>query len=123
MKVVPPLQDRPKPMGSLATNTSHPLDVFLLTIVFILCRSHHHGWDAKDRSQCPDADIDHFGLVGSADVQCFDRVADSNVAVHAHHRQREGACEHVVVVYRDGNLAEDIAKGPEAQECVRTLEG
>lgn len=61
--------------------------------------------------------------MGSADVQRFDGVADSNVAVHAHHCQGEGACEHVVVVYGDGNLAEDIAKGPEAQERVCTLEG
>jgi len=59
----------------------------------------------------------------SADVQSFDRMADSDVTVHAHHCQGEGACEHVVVVYRDSDLAEDIAKRPEAQERVCTLEG
>lgn len=61
--------------------------------------------------------------MGRADVQGFDGVADGDVAVHAHHRQREGAGEHVVVVNGDGNLAQDIAKGPEAQECVCSLEG
>lgn len=100
-----------------------PLDAVLLTVVLILCRSHHHGWDAEDRSQSPDANIDHLGLVGCADVQGFDGVADGNVAVHTHHGQREGAGEHVVVVDGDGNLAQDISKGPEAQECVCSLEG
>lgn len=61
--------------------------------------------------------------MGRADVQGFDGVADGDVAVHTHHRQCEGAGEHVVVVNGDGNLAQDIAKGPEAQECVCSLEG
>lgn len=61
--------------------------------------------------------------MGRADVQGFDGVADGDVAVHTHHRQREGAGEHVVVVDGDGDLAQDIAKGPEAQERVCSLEG
>ena len=56
-------------------------------------------------------------------VQSLDRVADGHVAVHAHHRQGEGAGEHVVVVDGHHHFTQRVAKRPEAQEHVGALEG
>lgn len=54
-------------------------------------------------------------------VQSLDRVTDGHVAVHAHHRQGEGAGEHVVVVDRHDSLAQSVPKRPEAQENISAL--
>lgn len=98
------------------------LDFNLLTLIFIFCRSHHHGGDPEDGSQGPDTDVDNFGLVGRADVQGLDGVADGNIAVHTHHCECEGAGKHVVIVNGDGDLAEGIPKWPGAQDSIRALE-
>lgn len=58
----------------------------------------------------------------SPHVQRFDRVADGHVPVHAHHRQGEGAGEHVVVVDGHHRLAQSIAEWPEAQKHIGALE-
>ena len=55
-----------------------------------------------------------LGLVGGPHVQGLDRVADRHVAVHAHHRQGEGAGEHVVVVDGHHRLTQGVPERPEA---------
>lgn len=57
----------------------------------------------------------------SPHVQCFDRVADSHVSVHAHHCQGEGAGKHVVIVDRHHSLTQSVPKWPEAQEDISAL--
>lgn len=64
----------------------------------------------------------YLGLVRSPHVQRFDRVADGHVPVHAHHRQGEGAGEHVIVVDGHHCLAQSFPEWPEAQEHVCALE-
>ena len=66
--------------------------------------------------------IFYLGLVRSPHVQRFDGVADGHIPVHTHHRQGEGAGEHVVVVDRHHRLAQGVPEGPEAQEHVCSLE-
>lgn len=61
-------------------------------------------------------------LVRSPHVQRFDRVAHSHVPVHAHHRQCEGAGEHVVVVDGHHHLAQSVPERPEAQIQISALE-
>lgn len=50
-------------------------------------------------------------------------MAHSNVAVHAHHGEGEDACEHVVVVDGDNELAQDFPKRPGVHEVLGALEG
>lgn len=64
----------------------------------------------------------YLGLVRSPHVQRFDRVANGHVPVHAHHRQGEGAGEHVVVVDGHHRLAQGVSEWPEAQEHICALE-
>lgn len=64
----------------------------------------------------------YLGLVRRPHVQSFDGVADSHIPVNAHHCQREGAGEHVVIVDGHYRLAQGVAKRPEAQKHVSALE-
>ncbi len=57
------------------------------------------------------------------EVQCFDRVAHSDVAVDAHGGEREDRCEHVVVVDGHHYLAQHVPKRPCPHQVVDTLEG
>lgn len=58
----------------------------------------------------------------SPHVQRFDRVAHSHVPVYAHHRQREGAGEHVVVVDGHHHFAQSVPEWPEAQIQISALQ-
>lgn len=60
--------------------------------------------------------------MGRPHVQRLDGVADGHIPVHTHHRQSEGADEHVVVVKRHHSLTESVSKRPEAQENIGALE-
>ena len=50
-------------------------------------------------------------------------MADSDVAVHAHHRECEDAGEHVVVVDGDDHFAQQLSEGPRAHQVLGALEG
>lgn len=50
-------------------------------------------------------------------------MADSNVAVHAHHGEGEDASEHVVVVNGEHSLAQQLAKRPRFHQVLGALEG
>lgn len=63
----------------------------------------------------------YLGLVRRPHVQRFDRVADGHISVHTHHRQGEGAGEHVVVVDRHHRFAQSVPKRPKTQEHVGAL--
>lgn len=58
----------------------------------------------------------------SPHVQRFDRVADGHVTIHTHHRQSEGAGEHIVVVDRHHCLAQSVPEWPEAQKHICALD-
>lgn len=50
-------------------------------------------------------------------------MAHSHIAIHAHHGEGQYACEHVVVVDGDEDLAHHLTKGPRVQQIVCILEG
>lgn len=85
--------------------------------------SHDHDGYANTRGQDPDADVDQLGLGRCAEVQGLDRVADGNIAVDAHHGEREDAGEHIVVVNGEHSLAEQFPKGPCLHQVLGALEG
>lgn len=92
-----------------------------LTMPVLRCRHEHHR-QADGRGEDPVADINDFGVAGSAEIQGLDRMADGDVAIHAHGAEREYAGEHVVVVYGDDDLAEDGSKRPCSHEVIDALE-
>lgn len=83
---------------------------------------HEHDGKSDGRGQNPVADVDYFSVVRRPEVQCFDRMADGHVAVHAHGGQREDGGEHVVVVDGHHYLAKHITKGPRSHQVVDALE-
>lgn len=85
----------------------------LLTMPVLRCR-HEHDRQTNGRGEDPVADIDDFGIAGSAEVQGFDGMADRDVAINTHGTEGEDAGEHVIVIYGDHYLAEDGAKWPRA---------
>lgn len=48
-------------------------------------------------------------------------MAYSDVAVHAHHGKGEDACEHVVIINGNNELAQDFPKRPGVHEVFGTL--
>lgn len=50
-------------------------------------------------------------------------MANSNIAVHAHHSEGEDAGEHIVVVDSNDCLAQQLPEGPRAHQVLGTLEG
>lgn len=86
-------------------------------------RSRENTGVKVSKSQISHFKTTHFYLclVRRPHVQSLDRVTDGHVAVHAHHRQGEGAGEHVVVVDRHDSLAQSVPKRPEAQENISAL--
>lgn len=96
--------------------------MFTLTLP-VFCSCHEHDRQTNGRREEPVADIDNFGISGGTEIQSLDRVADRNVAVHAHGAEGEYAGEHVVVIYRDDDLAEDGSEGPRSHQVVDTLKG
>ena len=50
-------------------------------------------------------------------------MTNSDVAVHAHHGEREDAGEHVVVVDADDHFAQQLPEGPRAHQVLGALEG
>lgn len=57
------------------------------------------------------------------EVQRFDGMTHSDVAVDAHGGEREDGGEHVVVVDGHRHLAQHVAKGPGPHQVVDALEG
>jgi len=49
-------------------------------------------------------------------------MTNGDVAVHAHHGEREDAGEHVVVVDGDDHFAQHLPEGPRAHQILGTLE-
>lgn len=84
---------------------------------------HDHDGDPDTRSQDPDAYVDQLGLGWCPEVQGLDWMADGNVAVHAHHRECEDACKHVVVVDGEHGLTQQLSERPRLHQVLGTLEG
>lgn len=71
---------------------------YILTLVCHFGNCHDHDWHSNSGGENPDAHIDDFGLDRGTKLQCFHRVAHSNVTVHAHHSKGEDTGKHVIVV-------------------------
>lgn len=84
---------------------------------------HDHDGDPDTRSQDPDAYINELGLGRRPEVQGLDRMADGNVAVHTHHRERENAGEHVVVVDGEHGFTQQFSERPRFHQVLGALEG
>lgn len=87
-----------------------------------LGNSHDHHRHCDGGGEDPDAHVDELGFGGRAEVQRPDWMADGDVAVHAHHGEREDAGEHVVVVDGDDHFAQHLPEGPRAHQVLGTLE-
>lgn len=83
---------------------------------------HEHDGQPDGRGEDPVADVDYLGVVRRPEVQCFDRMAHSDVAVDAHGGEREDRDEHVVVVDGHHHLAQNVPKGPGPHQVVDALE-
>ncbi len=94
-----------------------------LTILCHFGHSHDHNGNPNRRGQNPNEHVDQLSLDGCPKFQRPDWMAHSNVAVHAHHCKGEDACEHVVVVDGNDQLAQDFPKWPSVHEVFGTLEG
>lgn len=66
---------------------------------------HEHDRQAEGRGEDPVADVDDLSIAWRSEVQSFDRVAHSDVAVDAHGGEGEDGGEHVVVVNGHHQLA------------------
>lgn len=93
-----------------------------LTIFWHFSHSHDHNGHPNSWRQHPDEHVDHLSFGGSTKLQCPDRVAHSDVAVHAHHSESEDACEHVVIIDGYNELAQDLPKRPCVHEVFSALE-
>lgn len=93
------------------------------TIICHFGHSQDHNGHPNRRGQDPDEHIDQLSLDWRPKPQCPDWVAHGDVAVHAHHGKGEDACEHVVVVDGNNDLAQDFPKWPGVHEVVGALEG
>lgn len=96
----------------------------MLTLTMpVFCGCHEHYRQTNGRREDPVADIDNFGISWGTEIQGFDWMADSDIAVHTHGAEGEYAGEHVVVIYGNHDLAEDGSEGPRSHQVVDTLEG
>lgn len=83
---------------------------------------HEHNGQPNGRGEYPVADIDNLGVTGCPEVQCFDWVAHSDIAVDAHSGEREDRGEHVVIVDGHHHLAQHVPEGPGPHQVVDALE-
>lgn len=83
---------------------------------------HEHNGQPNGGGENPVADIDNLGVAGCPEVQRFDGVAHSNIAVDAHGGESEDRGEHVVVVDGHRHLAEHVPKRPGPHQIVDALE-
>lgn len=93
-----------------------------LTFFCHLGNSHDHHGDSDSRGEDPDGDVDKLGFGGRAEVQGLDRMTHSDVAIHAHHGEREDAGEHVVVVNGYHHFTQELPKRPRAHQVLGALE-
>lgn len=98
------------------------LSTCVLTLMSHSSGGHEHDRQPDGRGEDPVAHVDNLGIARRSEIQCFDRVADGDVAVDTHCGEGEDGGEHVVVVDGHHHLAQDIAKGPGAHQIVDTLE-
>lgn len=83
---------------------------------------HEHDRQPDGRGENPVADIDNLGVMRCPEVQRFDWVAHSNIAVDTHGGEREDRGEHVVVVDGHHHLAQRVPKRPGPHQVVDALE-
>lgn len=95
----------------------------MLTIASLSGHGHDHYGHSDGRRQHPDENVDHLSLDWRPELQSSDWVANGNIAVYAHHSEGEDACEHVVVVNSDNELAQDLAERPCIHQVFGALEG
>lgn len=81
-----------------------------------------HDRQPDGRGQNPVADVDDLSVVRCAEVQRFDRMAHSHVAVNAHGGEREDGRKHVVVVDGHHHFAQHVPEGPGPHQVVDALE-
>ncbi len=112
-----PKQERVTDEGFLGADaaSSRPLDVAgeptLFARVGDLLRVQHDG-QHDEEGHDPRAGDRQDGVVGGAVAHRGDRVADGEVAVAAHHQQREGAREHIDARLHVVDLAHGEAEYP-----------
>lgn len=99
---------------------NHILSVHMLTRED--CGGHKHYRQPDGRGENPVADVDDLGVTRCPEVQRFDWVAHSNVAINAHGGERKDRGEHVVVVNGHHHLAQYVSKRPGPHQVVDALE-
>lgn len=83
---------------------------------------HEHDRQSDGRGENPVADIDYLGVMRCPEVQRFDWMAHSDIAVNTHGGECEDRGEHVVVVDGHHHLAQHVPKGPGPHQVVDALE-